>query len=345
MASPFQTLPDDVLQRLLAGVPLDDHQAAAATCQAFRAVIRGPRFLALRQTYGFAERGVVVIEATGDGVLNIRMAQQNEAKTSIYGTRMDPRCSTTDGSRMFISTSRYQPIGAPNCILAVNAYSGRWKRLVTLPRGQSEHCMEWHGGNIYVAGGVINIRGVPYNSQPQHDGLHAFNEATALWDDLPPMPHAVSLAVSGVIGNRLFIAGGYNSVEDRAIKTLQIYDIGTRTWRLGAPLPDWVYMGHGVVVDEKLFVFDFGNIRSAFVYDPQSDTWTEEDLPPGPDGVSIVQHACAHKGRIVIVLRNNNGTGRTALERVRDGLWSPFPYEADGRERPPRMVSESVLLG
>ena len=63
MASPFQTLPDDVLQRLLAGVPLDDHQAAAATCQAFRAVIRGPRFLALRQTYGFAERGVVVIEA------------------------------------------------------------------------------------------------------------------------------------------------------------------------------------------------------------------------------------------------------------------------------------------
>ena len=342
MASPFQTPPDDVQQRVLLGLNLDDHHATAAACKAFRAVIRGPRFLALRQTFGFAERGVVVIEATGDGVLNIRMAQQNEAKTSIYGTRMDPRCSTTDGSRMFISTSRS---GAPNCILAVNASSGRWKRLVTLPRGQSEHCMEWHGGNIYVAGGVINIRGVPYNSQPHHDGLHAFNEATALWDDLPPMPHAVSLAVSGVIGNRLFIAGGYNSVEDRAIKTLQIYDIGTRTWRLGAPLPDWVYMGHSVVADEKLFVFDFGNISCAFVYDPQTDTWTEEDLPPGPDGVSIVKHACAHKGRVVIFLeqqRNNNGT---ALERVRDGVWSPFPYEADGRVPSPRVVSESVLLG
>ena len=44
----LQTLPDDIQQRVLAGIPLDDHQATASACKAFRAVIRGPKFLALR---------------------------------------------------------------------------------------------------------------------------------------------------------------------------------------------------------------------------------------------------------------------------------------------------------
>ena len=60
--SPFRTLNDDVLRRLLSGVPLDDHDATAAACRAFRAVIRGPLFPELRRRYGLAE----TIAGTGD---------------------------------------------------------------------------------------------------------------------------------------------------------------------------------------------------------------------------------------------------------------------------------------
>ena len=35
----FTALPDDLLQRVLVGVPLDDHCVAASVCQAFRGVI------------------------------------------------------------------------------------------------------------------------------------------------------------------------------------------------------------------------------------------------------------------------------------------------------------------
>ena len=35
-------LPDDVLQRLLVGLPLEDHRAAASVCESFRRVITGP---------------------------------------------------------------------------------------------------------------------------------------------------------------------------------------------------------------------------------------------------------------------------------------------------------------
>ena len=51
-SSPFQELPEDVLRRLLAGVPFLDHGATAAACRAFRAVIKGSQFLALRLTSG-----------------------------------------------------------------------------------------------------------------------------------------------------------------------------------------------------------------------------------------------------------------------------------------------------
>ena len=59
--APFRSLPDDVLQRLLVGLPLEDHRAAASVCKAFRDVINGPRFLALRKRYGFAEHSIVIV--------------------------------------------------------------------------------------------------------------------------------------------------------------------------------------------------------------------------------------------------------------------------------------------
>ena len=60
--SPLLALPDDLLTRVLVGVNRDDHDAAAAACGAFRAVIRGPRFLRLRRESGFAERAIVLVE-------------------------------------------------------------------------------------------------------------------------------------------------------------------------------------------------------------------------------------------------------------------------------------------
>ena len=159
------------------------------------------------------------------------------------------------------------------------------------------------------------------------------------------MPHACANAASGVIGNELFIAGGareghapYGADNAVATRTLQIYDITTRTWRFGALLPYQCYWETGVVVDEKSFVFRTADPRHGMLaYDPQSDTWSEEAVP----FVGIVEHACAHTGRVVVFLRNG-----TAFERAADGAWSPFSYglrEEDSRYE--YATSGSVLLG
>ena len=115
------------------------------------------------------------------------------------------------------------------------------------------------------------------------------------------MPHAMMPHASGIIGNRLFIAGGMGSwqsdPEGMLRNALLIYDIPTRTWQFGPPLPveDHSDMPlHAVVVDGKLFVL-FGD-RSTLVYDPHSESWTEEAAPPNRD---IYAHSCVHNGRLV----------------------------------------------
>jgi len=342
----FTALPDDVLQRVLVGVLLDDHPATAAACRAFRDVIRGPQFPALRRRYGFAERGMIFFgQKTCSATMEIHVAGKHGAMARIdEDLKLELRASTTDGgARLFVSTMRYHGAANGEVILAVNGSTRRWSRFATLPLHQTSHCIEWHAGLLYVAGGIAGS-----DTHDYLNTLHAFNETTGLWDDLPPMPHACASAASGVIGNQLFIAGGYYGDID--LSTLQIYDFITRTWRLGAPLPRTDWGSCGIVVgDGKLYLVSSrpDQTRNMLVYDVQSNTWTEQIPPPYGDGGAM--HAFAHKSEIVVVKKTgptlHRGTGSDPMPDV----FCPFDFDGNGRYRaPPGFLDasvESVLLG
>ena len=333
-------LPSDCLQRVLLGVALDDHDATAAACRAFRAVIRGPRFLRLRREYGFAERRIILLgQCYGEGsrgFVEIHVAGKHGAIASIPGLKIGFSGAPTDGgARLFVSTDERRD-GPPHEIVAYDASARRWSRFATLPLNQRLACTEWHGGLLYVAGGIAD---------DYLNSLHAFNEATGLWEDLPPMPRACVYAASGVIGNQLFIAGGIGHEEDEddeypKLTTLQIYDFTARTWHLGPPLPKAVQSAWGLVVDDKLYVVS--SIENSFqVYDVKSNTWTEQIPPPCAFGRGT--HAFAHKGRIVVVERGSGaafhrGTGSDPNH------WSPFDLDmvAQGMTHG---VGGSILFG
>ena len=92
----LQTLPDDIQQRVLAGVPLDDHQATAAACKAFRAVIRGPNFLALRRRYGFS---VFLANGHGGGTL-VRAADGSWAPYGGVGDSAEAEALKGEGNEL-----------------------------------------------------------------------------------------------------------------------------------------------------------------------------------------------------------------------------------------------------
>ena len=103
---------------------------------------------------------------------------------------------------------------------------------------------------------------------------------------------------------------------------------------------------HAVVVDGKLFVL-FSS-RSTLIYDPNSESWTEEAAPPNRD---IYAHSCVHNGRLVDISteiigdRWDRSLQHVMFERATDGSWSRSGEEFDGTELSYAYVAESVLLG
>ena len=91
ISAPFGTLPHYLQQRVLAGVPFHDHQVTAASCKAFRAIMRGTGFLALRQRHGFAERVVVVVGNThlakGVRLVAVKPGQMTKEESALSGLR------------------------------------------------------------------------------------------------------------------------------------------------------------------------------------------------------------------------------------------------------------------
>ena len=125
---------------------------------------------------------------------------------------------------------------------------------------------------------------------------------------------------------------------------MQIYDFTSRTWRLGAPLPEAKYEISGVVCDAKLFVIR-SNANNIWVYDPRFDTWTLEINVPSEFFYSPVRGACTHNGRVVVFLQNG------AYERIAAGVWYTYDLGGDAHQlvhdtsNTNRYAAESVLLG
>ena len=82
----------------------------------------------------------------------------------------------------------------------------------------------------------------------------------------------------------------------------------------------------------------YGAGKPVFVYDPQSNTWTEE--APAPSALSRARFACVHDGRLIVYQENG-----TVIERATDGLWFPIAHVEPQRSWSYKSVSGSVLLG
>ena len=139
-------------------------------------------------------------------------------------------------------------------------------------------------------------------------------------------------------GDQLFLVGGFSYADDPEggmSNILQIYDIPSRTWRMGTSKSDGLNTSDPLVVDGKLIRVD----RIEVVYDPQFDTWTQSLGPR--QGWNGVRRACTHNGRAVVFFSDG-----LVLERDTDGSWSPYDVEEGIRAGDRNQtVFGSVLLG
>ena len=131
------------------------------------------------------------------------------------------------------------------------------------------------------------------------------NPTDQAWTDLPRMISPVSNFVGGVIGTKLYVAGGLRWEQGWRIASdeLQVYDFETRTWSLGPNLPGPRYYGAGCVCDGRLYLVGGKDAsrdltRSVIVFSPESPAgWSEVTSLPE---FRYYHSCCAYKGKVLV---------------------------------------------
>ena len=356
--------PSDSLMRLgsvrdvvLARVPLEAHRALGQTCKPLRRLVYSDDFAKLRRTLGCEEYGLLLLgghnydpgadqnsfvclthnlESLGFAALDDEPLDLDEFKTAL----------STDGRLIVCGDANYS-----RKVLVYDTREHVWVRdsryPASLPVKMYSQCTAFLDNTLVsLAGGTQGL------DQPWG---YAWNEQLQMWEQLPPLPTAVSYPGHGVIGSRLFVVGGHSHDTTHAehygggdlcdySARLQIFDMTTRTWSLGPPLDalrDRLEQPRSAAVyNGRLYVFchrvvfsgTAAEIRAhlfhAYCFDPRSNSWSE--LPALPVGSDSNLAACVHGGRLVVVGTINDDPENPAF--YREGP-STYMYDWDDRAR------------
>lgn len=157
------------------------------------------------------------------------------------------------------------------------------------------------------------------------------------WVVKAPMAQARTEAAYAVTGNRVVIIGGFVVAVTNST-SVELYDIGTNTWREGPPLP--IAVNHGMAAGFGRDVYQGGGY-AAFLYGATNhfavlrdgeDFWTP--LAPMPEtraAGAMVEHA----GKLYVIggfTQQGELATTTLVYDVREGTWSTLPGLPTPRE-------------
>ena len=193
-----------------------------------------------------------------------------------------------------------------NDLWALNLANGtEWKKASSGPRLQGL-AMVAHEGLLYRAGGftALNKEGEDQNLQSQNS-VAQFNPATGIWKELPPLPEPRSSHDAAVLGNVLYVAGGWNmpgAGNDQAWhQTAWALDLSNEDaqWKAIATQPFQRRALSLAAWNGKLYCIggmqmDGGPTTQANVYDPATDSWSDAPalLGTSMDGFGSSAFAC-----------------------------------------------------
>ena len=218
------------------------------------------------------------------------------------------------------------PIGV-RTVAAPKPPRGRWRRLPPAPYERDELRAEVVGDTVYLANGhgpkteslsvveTFDLRTRRYGRAPDtpvpldHAGmvvyrdelyviggyengessnrLFRYSPANRTWTELPGMRVARGALATGVIGDRLYVAGGSEEIDGEPTDLLEIYDFAAKRWQQGPDMPTASQHNSGAAVAGKFYALGgrrVGDLSLAVAerFDPVTERW--ERLPPLPLG-------------------------------------------------------------
>jgi N-acetylneuraminic acid mutarotase len=201
--------------------------------------------------------------------------------------------------------------GTGGPVLEVERFDGRaWAAETTLPAGGlNAPAAVALRGRVYLIGGFDGLSNVPT------DRVHAYDTSARRWTELAPLPAPRGGHAAVVLGGKIHVLGGGNSVS--TIADHSVYDPATNTWSERAPLTRPKGSPAAVVFGGRIYAIggrsgasDYGDVD---VYDATRDRWARGPRI-GPRGTS---GAVVYRGAIYVFGGESQAEERTLAAVVR----------------------------
>jgi N-acetylneuraminic acid mutarotase len=173
----------------------------------------------------------------------------------------------------------------------------RWQRVADMPAALHHPGAVAYRGSVYVLGGYHAERDLTGEAAT----LYRYDPRRDRWSQLPSAPTARAALAVGVIGDRLYAAGGAHH-GGRALTTLEIYDFRRRRWSRGPGMRKAREHLAGAVAGGRFYALagragGQGNFAVVEAFDPRRRRWQPVPSMRKPRGGIA---AATVEGRIVV---------------------------------------------
>jgi hypothetical protein len=180
----------------------------------------------------------------------------------------------------------------------------RWRRVADMPVALNHAAAVAYAGRVYVLGGYSSRTGL----DDEVATLYRYDPGRDRWRRLPSAPTARGALAVGVIGGRLYAAGGANS--SGALATLEIYNFARRRWSTGPDMATARDHLAGAVANGRFYALagrapGHGNFDVAEAYDPGERRWRR--VPAMRKARGGIGAATVSGGRIVVAGGEESG--------------------------------------
>jgi N-acetylneuraminic acid mutarotase len=201
-----------------------------------------------------------------------------------------PHGARAIGSKIYIAGGTFGPSETSSLLWRYDPASDTWSRKRNVPVESSAGVSGVMNGKLYVLARCEDCDNPDY--QPPHDPrfFGAYDPATDQWTSLalPPGGRDHQHGAAGVIGGKLYVAGG------RTSNALDIYDPATNHWTTGPSMGSIRGYTASATVAGKLYVIagarfvynsdgtlaSIDDVATTSRYDPATRTW--KNLRPAP---------------------------------------------------------------
>ncbi|MCZ7586354.1 MAG: hypothetical protein M5R36_25190 [Deltaproteobacteria bacterium] len=227
------------------------------------------------------------------------------------------------------------------------AFAG-WEELESLPDARYGGVLVSDGTYLYYFGGSKDF----FNDA--RDDVYRYNPATDTWDTRADMPQGVIYPSGGIVGNSVYLSGGYYYPYTHTNDT-QIFDISGNTWSAGYDFPFVGYGAGAAVIGNDIYHlggYDYGtfyNLDDVNIYDtvgirgPPATRW-RKSAGPRPPSVTVPTFTPWAATTPASRRSRSRPSGRPPwTERGPTGTWRICPFPSPRRDMRDGMIRSATI--